>query len=64
MKMGKIEKIFVNSKRHAKGNIRVIELLFPYIDLKGRKIFVFCAWRFLCTIQKESAKIHDYLKVT
>jgi len=35
MKMGKIEKIFVNSKRHAKGNIRVIERLFPYTDLKG-----------------------------
>jgi ubiquinone/menaquinone biosynthesis C-methylase UbiE len=33
--MGKFEKIFVNSKRHAKGNIRVIEQLFPYLDLKG-----------------------------
>jgi len=35
MKMGKFEKTFVNSKRHAKGNIRVIEQLFPYLDLKG-----------------------------
>ena len=35
MKMGKFEKIFVNSKRHAKGNIRVIERLFSCLELKG-----------------------------
>lgn len=37
MKMGKFEKIFVNSKRHAKGNIRIIERLFSYLDLKEIK---------------------------
>lgn len=34
MKMIKIEKIFVNSKRHAEKNIELIERLFRYIDLK------------------------------
>jgi ubiquinone/menaquinone biosynthesis C-methylase UbiE len=32
--MGKFEKTFVNSKRHAKGNIRIIEQLFARLDLK------------------------------
>ncbi|MBW2030195.1 MAG: class I SAM-dependent methyltransferase [Deltaproteobacteria bacterium] len=35
MKMGKIEKLFVNSRRHAKGNIRVTERLFLNFDLRG-----------------------------
>jgi len=37
MKMGKFEKIFVNSRRHAKGNIRVTERLFSYLDLEEIK---------------------------
>lgn len=35
MKMGDLEKRLVNSKRHAQANVKVIERLFPYLDLKG-----------------------------
>ena len=34
MKMWKFEKKFVNSRRHAKGNIRVTKRLFSYLDLE------------------------------
>ena len=34
MKMWKSEKIFVNSRRHAKENIRITERLFSYLDLE------------------------------
>jgi ubiquinone/menaquinone biosynthesis C-methylase UbiE len=35
MKIGKFEKKFVNSKRHAQKNIELIERLFKHIDLKN-----------------------------
>ena len=35
MKMGKLERKFVNSKRHAQKNIELIEQLFKHIDLKN-----------------------------
>ena len=35
MKMGKLEKKFVNSKRHAQTNIELIERLFDRIDLQN-----------------------------
>jgi len=35
MKMSKIEKKFINSKRHAKKNLEVIEKIFRLIDLSG-----------------------------
>ena len=35
MKMGRLEKKFVNSKRHAQKNIELIEQLFKHIDLEN-----------------------------
>lgn len=35
MKMSKLEKKFVNSERHARGNLKVVERFFQQIDLEG-----------------------------
>jgi len=35
MKMGRLEKKFVNSKRHAQKNIEIIERLFKHIDIQN-----------------------------
>lgn len=37
MKMSRIEKVFVNSKRHAKGNVKLLERLFVGLDLSTTK---------------------------
>jgi len=37
MKMSRIEKLFVNSKRHAKGNIKLLDRLFASLDLSTTK---------------------------
>ena len=37
MKMSKFEKKFVNTQRHAQGNIRVIKRLFNHLDLRNVK---------------------------
>ena len=44
MKMGRIEKVFVNSKRHAKGNIKLLDRLFAGLDLSttGKALEIGC----------------------
>ncbi len=63
MKMSKLEKKFVNTRKHAQGNIRVIERLFKNLDLRNIKdVFDVSGWKSCDILTLLTPRIQDVVR--